>query len=273
MTLSLRFISAYGLWLLALICMPARAQLAERIVDITTREGVTQRVLVVTPLKPTAVVVLFAGGHGGLRISIDGTLTWGKGNFLVRSRQLFADRQMMVVVIDAPSDRQSEPFLSGFRQTREHAADVRAVLAWVREQVAVPVWLVGTSRGTQSAAYLATELTDRGGPDGVVLTATVLKDERGRPVPDMLLEKIRVPTLVVHHEDDGCRVCRFADIPALTKKLAGNVRTELISFKGGANVGDPCEARAYHGFNGIEREVVSQIVAWIVATPNRSIAR
>jgi hypothetical protein len=30
------------------------------------------------------------------------------------------------------------------------------------------------------------------------------------------------------------------------------------------NHGDPCEGRAYHGFNGIEREVVEKIAAWIV---------
>jgi hypothetical protein len=27
--------------------------------------------------------------------------------------------------------------------------------------------------------------------------------------------------------------------------------------------GDPCEAFAYHGYNGIEREVVGRITAWI----------
>lgn len=38
---------------------------------------------------PRAVVVLFAGGHGGLKISPAGTLGWGTGNFLLRPRQLF----------------------------------------------------------------------------------------------------------------------------------------------------------------------------------------
>ena len=34
-------------------------------------------------------------------------------------------------------------------------------------------------------------------------------------------------------------------------------------FDGGINVGDPCEARAHHGFNGIEADVVAKIAAWI----------
>ena len=105
-------------------------------------------------------MILFAGGHGGLQISSSGSFKWGAGNFLVRTRQLFADQGLMVVVVDAPSDRQSAPFLGGFRQKAEHAADIKAVIAWAREQTKVPVWLVGTSRGTQSAAFVATELGD-----------------------------------------------------------------------------------------------------------------
>jgi len=108
-------------------------------------------------------VVLFAGGHGGLQIADNGQWKWGGGNFLVRSRQLFAEHDLLVAVVDAPSDRQTPPHLSGFRQTREHVADIKAVMAWLREHVKVPVWLIGTSRGTQSAAFLATQLR---GPDG-----------------------------------------------------------------------------------------------------------
>lgn len=168
-------------------------------------------------------------------------------------------------VVDAPSDRQRHPFLSGYRQTAEHAADVKVVIAWLREQLKVPVWLVGTSRGTQSAAYIATQLVSGGGPDGIVLTSTMLTDPRSRPVPDMPLETLKIPVLVVHHEEDGCRLCLFSDIPRLMEKLAVLPRKKLISIKGGNNAGDPCEARAYHGYNGLETEVVGQIATWIVA--------
>jgi hypothetical protein len=49
------------------------------------------------------------------------------------------------------------------------------------------------------------------------------------------------------------------------KKLANSPRKEGLSFKGGQNKGDPCEAMAYHGFKGLEREVVQQTAAWILA--------
>jgi len=237
-----------------------------RTIDIPTRPGVTQRFLVITPDKPKTAVILFAGGDGGLTLEADGRIPKLAGNFLVRSRQSFADQGLTTVVIDAPSDLQSRPYLSGSRQTAVHVTDVKAVIAWLREQSKIPVWLIGTSRGTQSAAYIATQLpTAEGGPDGIVLTASVVRDTRTRAVPEMELGKIRIPVLVAHHRQDSCRVCLFADVPLLMERLTATPRKELLTFDGGISVGDPCEARAYHGFNGIEGEVIQRIAAWITA--------
>lgn len=241
----------------------AVGQPSQKVVDIPTRPGVSERVLVLSPLTAKAAVVLLAGGHGGLQLNADGSMKWGEGNFLLRTRQMFVDQGLLVVVLDAPSDRLSPPFLAGFRQSPEHAADLKAVIAWVRESARVPVWLVGTSRGTQSAAYVATQLAGPDGPDGLVLTSTILSDDRGRPVPALPLEKLRIPVLVVHHEQDGCKLCSFADMPALMTKLDQTPKRQLLAFKGGTSRGDPCEAFAYHGFNGLERDVVQQIAAWI----------
>lgn len=246
-----------------LIPISAHAQ-TTRTVDIPSRNGITQRILVITPDKPRAAVILFAGGDGGITMEADGKMPRLSGNFLVRTRQQYVERGFTTVVIDAPSDKQSPPYLSGSRQTPEHVADVKAVIAWLREQAKIPVWLIGTSRGTQSVAYIATQLPQAdGGPDGIVLTASVVRDQRSRAVPEMALDRIRIPVLVAHHRDDGCRVCLFADVPPVLERLTAAPRKELIAFEGGISVGDPCEARAYHGFNGIEHEVIQRIAAWI----------
>ena len=136
-------------------------------------------------------------------------------------------------------------------------ANVKAVIAWLRARSDAPVWLVGTSRGTQSVACVATELAGRDGPDGIVLTLSILADRKSRSVPAMALERIRIPVLVVHHKRDGCPIC--------PPKLENSPRKQLLSFNGGRSVGDPCEAFAHHGYNGIEPAVVRQIAAWIVA--------
>jgi pimeloyl-ACP methyl ester carboxylesterase len=236
---------------------------ADEVVDVPTRPGVTQRLLLLSPPNPSATVILFAGADGGLQISSSGTFAGGSGNFLVRSRSLFVENGLMVAIVDAPSDRTT---LSGFRQTPEHAVDIKAVIAWLKQRANLPVWLIGTSRGTQSAAYIATQLLDKSGPDGIVLTSTILADPKGRPVPDLDLGRLKIPVLVVHHERDGCKLCDPVLMPRLMNKLSGVARKELITFKGGEDTGEPCEAFAHHGFNGIEKEVVRRIAEWITAT-------
>lgn len=248
-------------WMAWLAALGAGAQ----VVDIPTRPGVTQRLLLIKPAQAQAAVVLMAGGHGGLRLFDNGTPRWGGNNFLVRSRALFAEQGLAVAVLDAPSDRQRPPFLEGFRQTAEHAADLKATIAWLRSQWGLPVWLVGTSRGTQSVAFVATELNGPDGPDGIVLSSSILTDERSRAVPAMPLQRIRVPVLVVHHEEDGCSLCAFSQVPALMDGLKAAPRRHLLAFKGGISEGDPCHAMAHHGFNGIETDVVRQAAAWMLA--------
>lgn len=252
----------------------AQAQSPESVVDVPTRPGVVQRVLLLSVPAPAATVLLFAGGEGGLRLRPDGRIAGASMNFLVRSRQLFAQRGLQVVVLDAPSDRQHPPYLRGFRQTPEHAADVQAVIAWARAQAAAPVWLVGTSRGTQSVAYVASQLVGQhsatgepAGPDGLVLSSSILVDEDEPPVPAMPWDKLQLPVLVVHHRNDRCRVTPFSDLPRLMDRLASQPRHALLAFEGGVSQGNPCQALAHHGYNGIEAEVVTKLVDWLLAVP------
>lgn len=257
--------SALGAALLASVVVAQAA--TPKVVDLPSRPGVTQRILIITPEKPKAAVILFAGGDGGLTLEADGRIPKLAGNFLVRSRQLFVDQGLTTVVIDAPSDKQSYPYLSGTRQTDDHVTAVKAVIAWLRQQSKIPVWLIGTSRGTQAAAHIATRLPiSDGGPDGIVLTASVVNDQRSRDVTRMALDRIRIPVLFAHHREDSCRVCLFSDVPRLMERLTTPPRKELMVFEGGISEGDPCQARAYHGFNGIEAEVVRRIAAWISAS-------
>jgi dienelactone hydrolase len=265
-----RFLLGLGLSVLGMVLMVPPGLLwaqAQRVVDIPTRPGVTQRFVYLAPESPKAAVILFAAGHGGLQIFPNGSFKWGEKNFLVRSRQLFAQNGLSVAVVDAPSDRQAEPFLVGFRQNPEHVADIKAVIAWLKQQANFPVWLVGTCTGTLSAAFIATQVgPSDGGPNGVVLTSSILSLKVGRPLPAMPLQNIAIPVLVVHHEKDGCNLSAYSQIPRLMEKLSPTPKKELKTFEGGEDRDDPCDALAYHGFNGLEKEVVGKISEWITQT-------
>ena len=254
------------LWILILATMLAlQAQAQAQTVEIPARPGIVMKALVLKAPESKATLLMFAGGHGGLQLFPNGSMRWGDNNFVVRTRQGFVDQGFTVIVLDAPSDRQSPPFLADVRQTPEHAADVKAAITWARGLSPAPVWLVGTSRGTQSVAYVATELAGADGPDGIVLTASILAGDRGLPVQNLPLERVRVPVLVVHHAQDGCRYCPVAQAPRVIEQLKNSARKELMTFSGGNTSGDACGALAFHGFNGLEAQVIRAIGEWIVA--------
>jgi pimeloyl-ACP methyl ester carboxylesterase len=243
---------------------PARAA-AEELRTVSTRRGVTQSFLLLRPSgRPVASVVLFAGGDGDLALSASG-IGQLQGNFLVRTRTRWVGEGFLVAVPDRPSDRTRG--LWNFRTTAEHAADVTSVIAALREITAAPVWLVGTSMGTLSAANAAARLPE-GGPDGIVLTSSVTETSRlsYETIRHAGLGDIRVPALVVHHRDDGCRASPYAGAEGIVRALTRAPVKELLAFEGGSRpISAPCEAKAPHGYLGIEARVVSAIGAWIRA--------
>lgn len=228
------------------------------------RPGVIQSFLLTRPrTTPVASVILLAGGDGVVALAPDGP-TRLQGNFLVRTRQRFASEGLLVAVLDAPSDR---PGLWNFRTTAEHAADLKAAIAALREIANVPVWLVGTSMGTLSAASAAARLKE-GGPDGIVLTSSVSEISRqsGESVRHVSLGDIRVPVLIVHHRHDGCRASPYAWAADMPRALKQAPAKEVLTYEGGRPpISDPCEAKSAHGYLGLEAQVVSAIAAWIRA--------
>jgi pimeloyl-ACP methyl ester carboxylesterase len=241
---------------------------AQELVTVPTRGGVTQSYLLEAPSHaPHALAMLFPGGGGNIRLrSEDGAIRFSPNNFLVRSRSEFVARGIATAVLDAPSDLQSgmdDDFRSGSR----HRDDVRAVVADLKRRLpAVPVFLVGTSRGTVSAAYVASAL----GSDvaGTVLTASVYLPSGRRAIyggaglSGFDFSSIKSRLLLVHHRNDGCSLTPYH----AAQRLAD--RFPLISVSGGKPaVSAPCDALSGHGFLGREAETVEAIVNWMLKRP------
>ncbi len=237
---------------------PAEAQ---QQVQLVTRPGVSQSFWVVEPSEPpVASVVLLVGGNG-LVNRLPPVLQ--RGNFLSRSRDLFAAQGFLVAIPDVPSDQPSG--LTGFRGSADHATDLAAVIAWLRQKSPAPVWLIGTSLGTISAANAAARLKT-GGPDGLVLTSSIIVPSRreGSVRASVDVSTITLPTLFVHNREDACQLCPFDSIGVLIEGFTHAPRKELLAFSGGdPPKSDPCEALSRHGYLGIEHEVVAGIGRWI----------
>jgi hypothetical protein len=227
----------------------------QEIVTLQTRPGVTQPFFVagMSTGKVRAVALLMIGGGGAinLRTREDGQIAFQPGNFLPRSRREFIRNGILPVILDNPSDHKSA-MSDEFRASSAHATDVRAIVAEMKKRYPrLPVFLVGTSRSTISAEHLAVALG--GELAGVVLTASFL---------DFDWSKVRVPVLLVHHVDDGCRHTPYRGAARLEK------RYPLVSVHGGKPPkSGPCEPFSQHGFYGKEPETVDAIAGWMLGKP------
>jgi pimeloyl-ACP methyl ester carboxylesterase len=243
--------------LLLLACASAYAQ--GEVFAVPTREGIATTLFWEARSGATATVLLFSGGGGGFGKVENGRPT-GR-NFLVRSVPYFLERGFNVAVFGKPADMPELELLN--RVGSAHLADVRAVLAFVRTKSAAPVWVVGTSRGTVSAAASAIGLQDAG-IAGLVLTSSIVNMRKTGAVPSQRLSAIRVPTLVLHHARDACEACSPAEAPAILRGLSNALVKKLVMAEGGADPsGDPCEAFHWHGFVGMEKEAVGIVAAFI----------
>lgn len=206
------------------------------------------------------VAILFNGGDGKVGLLSRGIPMPG-ANFLVRTRQLFVDRGVAAAVIDIPSDVGGMP--DGFRSSQRHADDVANLLGDLNARFpGARVFLVGTSRGTVSAAYAGAALSDR--IAGVVLSSSVFNASRGGGpgLAGFDYGRIRVPLLLVHHAEDTCHVTPYHAARALEKSYP------LVTVRGGKEAkSGPCDAFSPHGFFGKETETVRAIADWMFGRP------
>jgi hypothetical protein len=190
------------------------------------------------PAHPRGGIILLAGGGGNIGVGPNGTIA-REGNQLVRTRAAYAARGFAVLVPDC-------------------CIDVAAAVQYMR--TFGKVTLVGTSRGTQRAGQ---GIAAGARPDRLVLTSGFLSNASGDSsnVMNMLGSPASLPpTLIVHHRQDGCSKTLPAGVAPFLDWAKGKARVTWLD--GGASVGNPCEAQAHHGFNGIDGQVVSAVAGF-----------
>lgn len=205
---------------------------------------------------PKVGAILFAGSEGVLDLAHKGIPKPGN-NFLIRSRQLFAERGIVTAAFDPSAD--SGPLTDRQRMSALHAEEVEQVLTDFKKRYGLEaVYLVGTSRGTISAAYLAVHFKDR--INGVALTSTVFSSSRaGSGLAGFNFEQIQVPLLFVHHRRDACKVTP----PSSAESLSAYFTVRFIDGGDEGN-GDVCGPFSAHGYLGREKEAIDTISDWML---------
>ena len=254
-----------------LALMPVAAS-AEQLLKLASRPGVELRVLTDRPAgAPRGAVILLAGGDGVLSLDDGGQLGAIMGNHVIRTRALYARAGHAWFAPDIASDLKTH---RGYRLSTEHARDLAAVVKAARA-VGGPVVAIGTSRGALSVASLLVKQTEAL-PDAAVISSGVLMADRDRngfaasAAGD--LGRVRAPVLLLRHSGEACSATPASDADRFKALLSGSPRVDIVTFDGGQPRGanaDPCGPWHYHGFPGIEAEVVTRTVEWIAANVRR----
>lgn len=202
--------------------------------DETVNIGGSTAILL-RPAAPHASVILLPGGDGHIAAGPNGTIGRLKGNQLVRTRANYRAHGLAVLIVDANANLAA-------------AVDFMA-------RIKRPVTVIATSRGTLRAAH---GIANGAKPDALVLTSGFLTDSSGSRdnVANILGSPNALPrTLVIAHRKDSCRRTLPAGVEPFIRWSHGKAIAKWLD--GGVNSGDPCEARSYHGFNGLDGAVVS----------------
>ncbi len=226
--------------LLLLSCHAAWA--ADELASGKMSDGTAVAYVLTTGGSETAyAVILMPGGKGIMAPHLDsnGKLVFAfGGNFLIRSRAIFAEGPFVAASTDATS-------------TPDRILAIVADLQ--RRYPGVKVYVVGTSRSTEATMALARPLDGKvaGFVHSSSMNAISSFDPRG----------LKSRHLIVIHKKDACTATKPSGGAASNRSYG----TELIEMDGGNSTGDDCEAYAHHGYNGIERQTVEKIKGWIRA--------
>ena len=256
----MRIATFFQIVLLALAPVIAHA---EELVTLNTHDNVTQSYLLVfnKDVSYQAVAVLFPGGAGYVGFKqVEDKISFTSDNFLVRARDMFVNGGVATAIVDGPSD--SSRMTDVFRMSKQHATDMAGVVADLKKRFPqAKIYLVGTSRGTVSAAYTGLALGDQ--VNGVILTSSVFNASKaGGGIAGIDFSRIKAPLLFVHHREDGCNVCPYAGAQRIADQFP------LISVSGGLPPqSGPCDPLSNHGYFGKEGETVAAITNWIAGKP------
>jgi pimeloyl-ACP methyl ester carboxylesterase len=244
-----------------------------------TREGVSARVLLMTPPKPRVGIILLPGGHGNINLDVQAQIGWGHDDFLIRTRANYPQAGFTAVVPDIAIDRKPPAKLGDYRRSESQADDLGSISDHLRG-LTEEVFLVAYDRGTTSALNAAA----RGKMDLVsrlVLISPIL--DSVQPSDTLLQDGARVafvkmPVLLISHASDDCSAGAVKDLNRIASINAAR-SFRAVSVTGGqdqyqlsdpfAYYHDPCNKKPHHALAGLDGYVSNIITQWLL-TPGGS---
>jgi hypothetical protein len=232
---------------------------------VFTKSPVFQRAILAKPAKSTDTALLYFRGYPGIaRIQSVADKQRNLQPFMRMNQHVFAEEGIALVIMDCPTDQwgvsgpRPTSCFDSYRSSKEHADDVRSVIAGLRDDHGYSkIYVMGHSMGTVSSRWLAKNLGSEIG--GSIHSASMngpTRDGFANSVSGFSYDTIAAPVLHVHNENDACQYTPYS----IVKGYAGE---NLLTVRGGVPEGDPCGGTHLHSFQGREELVVRSIISWI----------
>ena len=234
----------------ALLALSTHAQ----VFDVPYKEDAPTRTLLVPAKQPKAVVLLFIGGAGWLKLQDDGSTS--STHTFIRSKNLWAQYGVDAVLVDTPYSLGTRR--DDVRPGRDHQERILNVVNFYKEKLKLPVWIFGHSRGTISVSEFVNGEEDRAKlVAGVIIAGTINTVS--------IDSNVKSPVLGIHHKQDGCYITPYSASVDIIKARSGLSNAKLVTLDGGIDEGDPCQNKAYHGFNQLEPDLIKAAAEFILS--------
>jgi len=243
--------------------------LAEELVTLDTRPGVTQSFLLLEPNEePRGVILIFPGHEGVARfnnINDELSVEIERGGFTARedTRRIYKENGLVVALIAAPSDMQGG-MDTAFRSSDKHATDISIVLDYLNERYQKTPYIHGHCRSTFSPASIATKLNNRG-ISGLIMSSPRSQGRHGS-ITDYTKDVISTPVLLLQHVDDPCKGTPYRNLSKVRQFYeSSSKKVDVIIVSGGdtSQTGPGSCQNGAHSFRGLEEETAKAIVNWV----------
>lgn len=197
----------------------------------------------------TLTVVVVMGHPGSFGLKVGDSFVKNTTARMMRDLTFRSKIKAHVVILDSPVPLQGV----GARSSKDHLDRIDSVVKFYEHRLKVPIWLFGHSDGSISVSeYLNRNSTSGHNIAGVMLSAG--RDET------RINAKWNIPTLVIHHEKDGCDVTTFNGAQRYFQQIraVNTAAAELATVVGGVSSGAPCST-GHHMYEGAFGETLGLI--------------
>lgn len=225
-----------------------------QVFDVAYKNDAPTRTFLIPAKSAKAVVLLFPGGGGMLKLDDDGQTK--NPHTFVRAKDLWVQYGIDAVLVDTPYDLGLTK--KSRRGTDDHLGRVKAVAEFYKNKLNLPIWIFGHSMGSATI----TNFANQNKAQKQIISGLIVAGTNNTATLD---EDVLFPVMAIHHKQDSCPFDPVRNSEIMISSRPKGSSAKLVLLDGGVAEGDECQSLSYHGFNKIEDQLVRAAAQFILA--------